>query len=58
MSYGIVALKVLIGDLMGASKTNPNFSKKSQLIYGRLMDIVFKVDHIEVEDTGNQYLNL
>jgi len=58
MAYGIIALKVLIGDLMGASKSNPNFAKKAQLIYGRLMDIVFKIDHIDVEDTGKNYLNI
>lgn len=58
MAYGIIALKVLMGDLFGASKSNPNFSKKAQLIYGRLMDIVFKLDHIDAEDTGKNYLNI
>lgn len=28
------------------------------MIYGRLLDIVFKLDHIDAEDTGKQYLNL
>lgn len=50
MSYAVIALKVMIGDLVGA--VGPNFSKKAQLIYGRLLDIIFKVDHIEAEETG------
>jgi hypothetical protein len=56
MSYAIMALRTLIGDLVG--NVDANFAKKAQLIYGRLLDIVFKLDHIDVEDTGKQYLNL
>ena len=32
--------------------------KKATLIYGRLLEIIFKVDHIDSEDNGKQYLNL
>lgn len=56
MSYAIMAVRTLIADLVGA--VDPNFAKKAQLIYGRLLDVVFKLDHIDVEDTGKQYLNL
>ena len=32
--------------------------KKCELIYGRLFDLIFKLDHIGVEADGAQYLNL
>lgn len=35
-----------------------NFTRKAQLIYGRLLDMVFKLDHIDAEDNGKQYLNM
>lgn len=49
-----------MGELMPDSslQANANFSKKAQLIYGRLLDMVFKLDHIDAEDTGKQYLNM
>lgn len=57
--YAVVALKVLVGDLVGGDdQSSSNFSKKGQLIYGRLLDIIFKLDHIDAEDTGKQYLNM
>ena len=31
---------------------------KATLIYGRLLDIVFKLDHIDADDTGKEYLNM
>jgi hypothetical protein len=60
MCYTIIALKVLMGDLIGDSSAPNagNFLKKGQLIYGRLLDMVFKLDHIDAEDTGKQYLNM
>ena len=60
MCYAIVAVRVFMNDMDKRSKEsqNSNINKKSQLIYGRLIDIVFKVDHIDAEDTGQQYLNL
>lgn len=60
MCYTIIALKVLMGDLV-TDPTTPNsvnFSKKAQLVYGRLLDMVFKLDHVDAEDTGKQYLNM
>ena len=48
-----------MGDLIADGNSNSaNFSKKAQLIYGRLLDMVFKLDHIDAEDTGKQYLNM
>lgn len=45
--------------MMGELFANPssgqnmsNFVKKGQLVYGRLIDVVFKLDHIDAEDTG------
>jgi hypothetical protein len=32
--------------------------QKATLIYGRLLDIVFKLDHIDADDTGKEYLNM
>jgi len=32
--------------------------KKATLIYTRLIDIVFKLDHIDAEDIGKEYLNM
>jgi len=55
MCLATVALKVIMS---GGQGGNSNFSRKSTLIYGRLLDIVFKVDHIDSEDDGKQYLNI
>ena len=59
MCLATVALKVLIGDILveGTSK-NQSFIHKATLVYGRLLDIVFKLDHIDCEDTGKEYLNM
>lgn len=57
MCIATIALKVLIGDILG-NTTNSDFGKKATLIYGRLLDIVFKIDHIDGEDTGNEFLNM
>jgi hypothetical protein len=32
--------------------------QKATLIYGRLLDIVFKLDHIDADDTGKEFLNM
>jgi len=58
MCIATIALKVLIGDILGGNTTNSDFGKKATLIYGRLLDIVFKIDHIDGEDTGNEFLNM
>ena len=60
MCYTVVALKVMVGELFVSptSQNMGNFLKKGQLVYGRLIDVVFKLDHIDAEDTGKQYLNL
>mmetsp|Transcript_7730 Transcript_7730/g.11979 ORF Transcript_7730/g.11979 Transcript_7730/m.11979 type:complete len:283 (-) Transcript_7730:1426-2274(-) len=58
MSYGIIALKALLVDILGMQNQNSSFAKKIHLIYGRLMDIVFKLDHIEAEETGREFLNV
>jgi hypothetical protein len=59
MCLATVALKVLIGEIMIAGQAkNTNFIHKATLVYGRLLDIVFKLDHIDAEDTGKEYLNM
>lgn len=60
MCYAIIAMKILMGDLIqeDQGKSSVNFTKKAQLIYGRLLDMVFKLDHIDAEDNGKQYLNM
>ena len=59
MCIAIVALKVIIGGVIeGGSAINQNFVKKATLIYGRVLEIIFKIDHIDSEDNGKQYLNL
>jgi len=61
MCYTVVALKVMMGELFvspGNAQNNSTFLKKGQLVYGKLIDVVFKLDHIDAEDTGKQYLNL
>jgi hypothetical protein len=59
MCVAIVALKVWIGQILGGGGAQQqNFIKKATLIYGRLSDIVFKLDHIDAEDIGKEYLNM
>ena len=59
MCVATVALKVLIGEILGGGgPKNSNFMHKATLIYGRLLDIVFKLDHIDADDTGKEYLNM
>lgn len=59
MCVATVALKVLIGEILGGGgPKNQNFMHKATLIYGRLLDIVFKLDHIDADDTGKEYLNM
>ena len=59
MCVATVALKVLIGEILGGGgPKNQNFMQKATLIYGRLLDIVFKLDHIDADDTGKEYLNM
>lgn len=59
MCIATIALKVLIGDILGVTgQNNSEFGKKATLIYGRLLDIVFKIDHIDAEDTGNEFINM
>lgn len=59
MCIATIALKVLIGDILGVTgQNNSEFGKKAILVYGRLLDIVFKIDHIDAEDTGNEFINM
>jgi hypothetical protein len=59
MCIATIALKVLIGDILGVTgQNNHEFGKKATLVYGRLLDIVFKIDHIDAEDTGNEFINM
>lgn len=37
---------------------NQTFIKKTTLVYGRLLDIIFKLDHIDAQDTGKEFLNI
>ena len=55
---GIIGLKTILADVLGGEGGDSNFGKKASLVYGRLMDTVLKLDHIEVEETGKEYLNL
>lgn len=57
MCYAVSALKVLMGDLV-MKNYGSSLGKKAQLVYGRLLDVVFKLDHIDAEDTGKSYLNM
>ena len=58
MCYTSVALRIIMVDLLGqsglASTSNygNTFSKKAQLVYARLMDVIFKADHIDADDNG------
>jgi len=56
MCLASVALRVIMGGAQGGNMSN--FVKKTALIYGRLLDVVFKVDHIDSEDNGKEYLNI
>jgi hypothetical protein len=59
MCVAITALQVIFGGVIeGSSSLNPNFIKKARLVYGRLLDIIFKLDHVDAEDTGKEYLNM
>lgn len=57
MCVAVIALQVFFGGVIMGSG-NSTFIKKATLVYGRLLDIVFKLDHIDSEDTGKEYLNL
>jgi len=48
---------VILGGVIEGN-VNHNFIKKATLVYGRLIDIVFKLDHVDADDTGKEYLNL
>ena len=55
MCVAVVAVQVYLG---GAGGQDQTFVKKAALVYGRLLDIVFKIDHIGVEDNGKEFLNV
>jgi len=57
MCVAVIALQIFFGGML-ASSGDGTFVKKATLVYGRLLDIVFKLDHIDCEDTGKEYLNL
>ena len=59
MAVAVMALQVFLGGVLeGGSAVNHTFVKKATLVYGRLVDVIFKLDHIDCEDTGKEYLNL
>jgi hypothetical protein len=39
-------------------KENEDFSNKSKLIYYRLLDLLLKLDHIDLNSVGEEYLNM
>lgn len=59
MCVAVIAMQVLIGGVVqGGHNVNRDFVKKAALVYGRLLDIIFKLDHISIEDNGKEYLNV
>ena len=60
MCVAVIAMQVFLGGLIGVEGQPQNtvFVKKATLVYGRLLDVVFKLDHVDSEDTGKEYLNL
>lgn len=59
MCIAVTALSVIYGgQIEGGNNINTKFIQKSRLIYGRLLDVVFKLDHVEAEENGKEYLNL
>lgn len=59
MCVGIIAVQIFLGGVIeGGASVKQTFVKKATLIYGRLLDIVFKLDHIDCEDSGKEYLNM
>ena len=51
------ALGVMALALFNQGRPEDNI-QKSRLIYWRLMDIIFKIDHIDSHSSGSQFLNL
>ena len=58
MGIGVMALKAILVDIIGMGSGGSNFGKKTTLIYHRLLDIIFKLDHIECGESGKEYLNM
>jgi hypothetical protein len=52
MAIGVMAVKTL------SSETSADALKKCKLIYWRLLDIILKLDNIEANDGGSEYLNM
>jgi hypothetical protein len=57
MCVAVIAVQTFFGQMLQTSGDG-TFVKKATLVYGRLLDIVFKLDHIDCEDSGKEYLNL
>lgn len=52
MAVGIILLGALVHD------TSIDYQAKGKLIYFRLLDIMLKLDHIEIDSAGDQFLNM
>jgi len=58
IGVAIIAMQVFLGGIIqGGPAINNNFIKKATLCYGRVLDIIFKLDHVDVQDNGKEYLN-
>ena len=56
-------MSVFVGEILTSKLTNTNDfteinQKKCELIYGRLFDLIFKLEHINIESDGSEFLNL
>jgi hypothetical protein len=59
MCVAVIALQVFLGGMIeGGASLNSTFIKKATLVYGRLLDIIFKLDHVDSEDNGKEFLNM
>jgi hypothetical protein len=58
MCIGVIGLKAFLSDVIGIAPADPTLGKKAMLVYGRLLDVIFKLDHIGADETGKEFLNI
>lgn len=63
MAYQVIALKIFVGEVLTSKLGEAKYSseiqwKKCDLIYGKLFSLIFKIDHIGADQSGDDYLNL
>ena len=57
MCFAAVSLRTILITTDVDSNQNQSYIEKTSKIYGKLMDLIFKVDHIGAEDLGLEYFN-